>query len=76
MVVEVDVSFSALYLHEMHHRMSVGGVSSASQTGARAANHRLPSEPDNRRVSLNELDEESLPLVDPGSPRLANSNLA
>lgn len=66
--MEADMSFSALYLHELHHRMNLNNASRRSniQNSSRY-------EFQQRRVSLNELDEENLPLVEPSSPRLASS---
>merc|ERR1719192_1556333 len=65
---EADMSLSALYLHEVHqHRATVSsrlGASRMTATVAAAAQQQLQQ----RRASLNELDEENLPLVEPGSP--------
>ena len=67
---EADMSLSALYLHEVHqHRATVSSRLGASRMAAAAAQQQLQQ----RRASLNELDEENLPLVEPGSPRLATS---
>ena len=64
---EADMSLSALYLHEVHqHRATVSSRLGASRM---AVQNQLQQ----RRASLNELDEENLPLVEPGSPRLATS---
>ncbi|XP_059092181.1 autophagy-related protein 9A-like [Tigriopus californicus] len=70
--IEADMSFSALYLHELHHRMAGGGLGSTSQTTTSTiqSNRRNLAEASRyefqRGNSLNELDEESLPLVDVG----------
>ena len=66
---EADMSLSALYLHEVHqYRATVSSRLGASRL---AVQHQLQHQ--QRRASLNELDEENLPLVEPGSPRLATS---
>lgn len=76
---DADVSLSALYLHEMHHRMSVMSRTrgdAASSSSRMAGGGDLWSTRGERRASLNELDEENLPLVEPSSPRLASSMLS
>lgn len=76
-----DMSLSALYLHELHQRSVVAAPAQGRRTGGA---HNLSEvsryefeQP--RRSSLNELDEENLPLLEGGqvlssSPRLAASS--
>lgn len=63
-----DMSVSALYLHEMHHRMT---------SFRRNATPSMAEPP--RRASLSELDEENLPLVEQdncANNRLTSSTMA
>lgn len=76
--IEADMSFSALYLHELHHRMA--GSTSQTTSSAVHNNRRNVAEASRyefqRGTSLNELDEESLPLVvvdDNRAPLLGSS---
>ncbi len=70
-----DMSLSALYLHELHHRV----VLSSSRTTVRNRNVSEASryefeQPSNSRgavaFSLNELDEENVPLIETGANAL------
>ena len=81
---EADMSLSALYMHEKFHRMN---TSSSSSMHRRVLASRYEFEqqaqavgPLQRRASLNELDEENLPLLDVdggnSGDRLSSSNMA
>ena len=78
---DADMSLSALYLHELHHRGSnpSAGATSGNRRGgpggvAGATRYDFSA----RTASLNELDEENLPLVEVESqpPRLTSSFLS
>jgi autophagy-related protein 9 len=65
---EADMSLSALYLHEVHHHRTTLSSRLGASRIAKQQQQIMQ-----RRASLNELDEDNLPLVEPGSPRLATS---